>query len=383
MEKSKEELINALLHATITESEMDTLMNLIDRTEYRGFIRRIFDINDSELLNKSEASTGFLGMMNRFARKRKNAEFKRNILKPGFRNGKKLIIAEGDSWFEYPIFLNDILDWIKTLSDNPVYSLAYGGDWIANIIYEEQYISELTTYQPEIFLISGGGNDLVGGGRLSTLVNKPALVDKTITDDDQALYRIVVEQDFGNKEITREKRAEMIMIGNKYLHKDFMALLYTFELMYKVFFRSIDLSGKFDDMKIITQGYDFAIPSNNRNIFKFLLRAGSNGDWLYYPLLRKGIYDPVLQKSILSAMIYHFNEMLIKVAKHCNELKGRNFVYHIDSRGAVLKNEWADELHPFSNAFKRIAQAYLDCINAPDNEKAGTNFIKAVRNYKN
>jgi hypothetical protein len=379
MDKSKEELTKELLHGTISEGDMDRLMKLIDRSEYRGFIKRIFDINESELVNNSDAASGILGVLNRFARKRKNAAFKRNILKPGYREGKKLIIAEGDSWFEYPLFLNDILDWIKKLSDNPVYSLAYGGDWIANIIFEEQYIAELTTYQPEVFLISGGGNDLVGGGRLSTLVNKPALVDKTINDNDRALYRKVVEQDFGNTEITRDKRAEMIMNGNKYINKDFLALLYMFELMYKVFFRGIDLCGKFDDMKIITQGYDFAIPSDNRNIFKFPLRAGSNGDWLCHPLVIKGVYDPLIQKSILSAMIYHFNEMLIKVATHCNKHKGSNFVFHIDSRAAVLENEWADELHPFSRAFKRIGQAFVDCINAPDTNDPNASFVKAVR----
>ncbi len=350
--------------------------------DFRELIKRIFDLNESSIINESTAEKGFLGFLNKNSNKRKNLNIRKKLNKPGFRDNKKLIIAEGDSWFEYPIFIKDIIDWVIKDTDNPIYSLAYGGDWIANIIYEEQYIPELSIYQPEVFLISGGGNDLVGNGRLSILVNKPSLVDFSETEKDIELKQKIIVQNFDNGEINSVQRAEMIVRGTKYLNKDFHGLMKTFEIMYKLFFKRIELSGKFDDMKIITQGYDFVIPSNNKTIFKNPLRwVTNNGKWLYYPLVCKGISDKYEQQSILSAMIYYFNEMLISVGDYCNKNKGENYVFHIDSRGALKEKEWSDELHPTSKSFRKISNVYIKCINEIASLDCEKPNIYPVRKY--
>lgn len=379
----KEILIEKLLDGSISSSEIDELMLMLNKIEFRNFIKRIFDMNESSIINDSKAESGLMGLMNRIGKYIKNNNIKRRLDKANYRTGKKLIIAEGDSWFEFPIFLNDIIDWIIKDKTNPVYSLAFGGDWIANIIYEEEYIIELSTYQPEIFLISGGGNDLVGDGRVSLLVNKPSLVDFKVTPDDAELLNNIIKQNFGNGEIDSQTRAEMIVRGKKYLNQSFWGLIKVFEIMYKIVFRSIALSGKFSDMKIITQGYDFAIPSNNTQIFVNPLRwALHNGQWLYYPLVRKGISDTYEQQCILSGMIYYFNEMLIEVGDDCNRKNGSSYIYHIDSRGALKKNEWADELHPFSKSFKRISNVYLECIKGNPPRNSSNPVIYPVRNYR-
>lgn len=380
--ENKEKLIKKLLNGSITSAELDELLSLIDLQDFRNLIKRIFDLNEGTITNNSSASKGILGFLNKISSKRKNRNIRKKLNRPGFRDDKKLIIAEGDSWFEYPVFIKDIIDWIIKDTDNPVYNLAYGGDWISNIIYEEQYIPELSMYQPEVFLISGGGNDLVGDGRLSILVNKPSLVDFSEKESDNKLKGKLISQNFDNGEINAVQRAEMIVRGTKYLNNDFYGLMKTFEIMYKLFFKRIELSRKFDDMKIITQGYDFVIPSNNRTIFKNPLKwVTNNGKWLYYPLVRKGISDKYEQQSILSAMIYYFNEMLISVGEYCNKNKGTNYVFHIDSRGALKEKEWSDELHPTSKSFRKISNVYIKCINeiaSLDNESPN---IYPVRKY--
>jgi hypothetical protein len=350
----KQELIEKLVKNEITNQELVELLPLIDRTDFRTIVKRIFDINESEDINNSGADKGILGFLNRIGRNKKNRKFKRQLRKPGFREGKKVIVAEGDSWFEYPVFIKDIIDWIIDKTNYPVYSLAYGGDWIANILYEEQYINELSLYQPEVFLISGGGNDIVGGSRLAKLVDKRSMVNTTLTPTDQQLIA-----DLQNKSGYTAIQAKRIAIGYKFLNKDFYALLNLFRILYSLLFRNIELSGKFSDMKIITQGYDFGIPSNNKNIFKNPLRLlFGNGKWMYEPLVMKGIVESEDQRSVVAAIIFEFNEMLIQI--------GRLFqnVYHIDSRGLLQDHEWADELHAFSRAYERIADKYIACINS-------------------
>ena len=380
--ENKEKLIKKLLNGSITSSELDELLSLIDLQDFRNLIKRIFDLNEGTITNNSSASKGILGFLNKISSKRKIRNIRKKLNRPGFRDDKKLIIAEGDSWFEYPVFIKDIIDWIIKDTDNPVYSLAYGGDWISNIIYEEQYIPELSMYQPEVFLISGGGNDLVGDGRLSVLVNKPSLVDFSETEEDVKLKEKIISQNFDNGEINAVQRADMIVRGTKYLNNDFYGLMKTFEIMYKLFFKRIELSKKFDDMKIITQGYDFVIPSNNKTIFKNPLKwVTNNGKWLYYPLVRKGISDKYEQQSILSAMIYYFNEMLISVGEYCNKNKGTNYVFHIDSRGALKEKEWSDELHPTSKSFRKISNVYIKCINEIASFDSENPNIYPVRKY--
>ena len=82
-----------------------------------------------------------------------------------------MILAEGDSWFQFPICVKDIIDWLIKEDNFAVYCIAAGGDWIANIIYEEKYIEELSVHALDVFLMSGGGNDMVGGNKLAVMVS--------------------------------------------------------------------------------------------------------------------------------------------------------------------------------------------------------------------
>lgn len=361
--KSKEHLIKKILSNEISTAELSRLLSKIDKTDFRKIIKRIFDINESDIIIKSESEQGFLGFFNSIDRNKKNKKFMKAKRKKDWRKNRKVIIAEGDSWFEYPIFIKDILDWLIKMKDIQskdylynVYTVASGGDWIANILYEEQYIEEISLYEPEAFLISGGGNDLVGESRISKLVKKRSAIDGEIIKNYISIIDTLKKYDRNKLQNVR------IELGRMFLNKEFYSLLNLFRIQYSLVFKSIELSGKFPDMKIITQGYDFAIPSNNRNIFINPLRyLMHNGQWLYYPLLNKGISDSEEQRCVIAAMIHEYNELLIDIGKPLEN------VYHIDSRGALQDEEWADELHAYSKGFKRIAEAYSECINS-DNQ---------------
>jgi hypothetical protein len=133
---------------------------------------------------------------------------------------------------------------------------------------------------------------------------------------------------------------------------------------------------KFSDMKIITQGYDYAIPSSSKGagIVKPLTNwAIGNGRWLKTPLLLRGYENQGEREAIVFGMIERFNEMLIDVGSRYDN------VYHIDSRGTVKgRRNWYNELHPVSKEFKKIAKTYIKCIDSTDTSKKVYKVIDEV-----
>ena len=160
---------------------------------------------------------------------------------------------------------------------------------------------------------------------------------------------------------------EKIVNGRRYLNKDYYRWLVTFKLEYKILFESLHKMDAvhFDSLKIITQGYDYAIPDASRRFGIQLFIK--NGIWLKEPLEERGITDQYTQESIVMALIFDFNEMLIELGKEYPN------IYHVDVRGftrflEVHDNKkagayWYDELHPVNEVFKEIAKTYIAIIN--------------------
>ena len=76
-----------------------------------------------------------------------------------------LIAAEGDSWFQYPFCLKDVIDWVfETFA---VYCRSEAGDTLENMVRRAEYLDALERTGGRVLLLSGGGNDLVAGGNLA------------------------------------------------------------------------------------------------------------------------------------------------------------------------------------------------------------------------
>jgi len=372
---SKARLINKLLKnpSAFSEEDLDQLLRpanpneQITTWELSGITRRIFDINKSTILNRSGASEGIMGRLNRRSRRKRNKSYIRKIRK-GFRENpkNKVILAEGDSWFEFPVFVKDIIDWLKSREDYAIYSLAYGGDWLANIMYQGEYIEGLPVHDPDVFLISGGGNDMVGGNRLTTMLVNPVRKPGHLVQIPNEYLDYVMQHTDSIAE------ANEILEGKPYLTDEFMSFINVIRLQYELMFTSIFI--KYPDLKIITHGYDFACPDarihfglNPCNWHQPLLNmATGTGKWLYQSFMLKGITKPELQRKIVKTMIFDFNEMLMKMA---NKPAYPN-LFHIDCRGACTRrHDWYDELHPKSLVFEKIAQKYQECIDGIFMEK--------------
>jgi len=80
----------------------------IELSNLNRITHTIFYGTDAKILNDTKASEGVVGSLNKSANRKKNKKFSKKI-RNGFRDHKKfpdnkVILIEGDSWFEYPYF---------------------------------------------------------------------------------------------------------------------------------------------------------------------------------------------------------------------------------------------------------------------------------------
>ncbi|HSU26972.1 MAG TPA: hypothetical protein VLJ68_01215 [Chitinophagaceae bacterium] len=364
----KQAWIEKLLNNRITIADLDALKGKINAEDLSNIIQRIYDLNEKYILKLSTIE-GAIRKFDDIKNAKRNKHFTGKIMS-GFRDAskkeRKIILAEGDSWFNYPVILTDIIDWVSMEKNFAVYSLASGGDWLLNMLTARHYVEELSLLHPDVFLISGGGNDLVGSSRLAAIVEPGGksneydfspwakkLIDRANTD--------FVEQD-----------KDKLMSGLSFLSRDFFALLMFFRLQYYYLINGILNAGeskKFEGIKIITQGYDYPIPSYKKNFglkpwrwyVPFVRMFLGHGRWLKTPLQMRGIRHPGIQENILYAMIYLFNEMMVETGEQFNAQEKKS-VFHIDCRGTVGKKGWTDELHALPVHFKKIADVFNGCI---------------------
>lgn len=329
----------------------------------KAVLLRLFDIN--EIKNESGSNEGRLGRFNRKDRAYRNEIYKDKI-RDGHRNLKDniVVLAEGDSWFQFPRVyfkidpVKDILDWLIDDRKYAVYSLAAGGDWLSNIFYSGEYVEELPKVSPDVFLLSGGGNDLVGNNRLASMVINPILQEKRQIDNEPILKRL-----FNKRKTNTDLDTTKYLRGLQFISDEFFTFLNLYFVQYFVFLFSLTRVDKYKKMLILTQGYDYALPSNkNRGNFLSIQRIinefTDTGHWLFQPLNMKGITDSQDQEAVIYTMIYEFNEMMIQLAT----FNGLPNVFHIDCRGYAEEKDWFDELHLKSSGFEDITKVYKYCI---------------------
>jgi hypothetical protein len=108
-----------------------------------------------------------------------------------------VLVAEGDSWFDYP--LHDVLEMLEDHHGYDVESVAHKGDPIEEMAYGGNQLEELTRrlekvlsrgIAPRALLLSGGGND-IAGPEFGMLLNHAA---SSIPDFNVDIVRGVIDQ---------------------------------------------------------------------------------------------------------------------------------------------------------------------------------------------
>jgi hypothetical protein len=357
--ESKQLLLEKLIKHPLEFNDLD-FEQIVDPTtglsfdDLRNALKRVYNINESALRTESDATTGGLGIFNRYTtRRRQKAYF--NKINAGFvgEDGHKVIVAEGDSWFQF--FGRDVINWLERFKTYAIFSIAYAGDWLANILFEEKYVEELSIHKPSAFLVSGGGNDLVGGDRLAimTCLNPHSFIPLKRTNKQELLVAGCSEE-----------QANQILSVQQHILPEFHAFILILKCQYFLLFNNLRKAADLETMAILTQGYDYAIPHAGirfdwrtplQPLINWLIGSGK---WLSEPLMIRGIKEQKRQRAIIMAMIFELNEMFISLAKR-NEFP---YLYHIDSRGNAIDKDWFDELHLKPWAFKRVADTYRRCL---------------------
>lgn len=302
---SPQELRSLIINPRIEISELQNLLLLAEDSlnSFDPIIRANPDTVDVE----SMVNGGILGGVNRLARERRQLQYRLKINNPLF-NGRK-IVSEGDSWFQFPILLLDVIDQLspptQLFGDYAIFSLGAAGDLLSNIINEDEITQAITAEDPEVFLISGSGNDLVFDGNLANFLHP--------FDSSRS------PEDYPNDDFDRFQDDIIQLYRGLYLR----------------------LLSRFPDLKIIGHGYDYVIPNDGVSLGR--------------PMASQGITDSDLQKNIMRVIIDRLNESLIELAGRV-EMAGR--VFHVDCRGVVGDDNWFDELHPNNSGFTAVGNLF-------------------------
>lgn len=229
------------------------------------------------------------------------------------------LIAEGDSWFKlpdiHPVVPETLIDFLEPKL--PTVNLAHWGDTLAEMVLKGQFWSFLQTGSSDVFLFSGGGDDMLGGGELWRFLE---LFDVDHARPQDAPY---------------------------YLKPEFYENLNTIVASYEGLI--VAIKHRTPQVVMVGHGYDYAIPR-------------IDGPWLGGPMTRQGI-DPqdhaALGRAIVRLMIDNFNNRL----KALERAHAANFKF-VDLRGTIKENEWWDELHPFDAGARKTSVKYAAAIQA-------------------
>ena len=333
---------------------------LINTADLKYAILKVFDQNEDYKFDNSYR--GYLGFLNDRSLSKRKKKFVRKIKS----NPEALkIVAEGDSWFEHPVS-RDVVDWLNKLGgdDTAIYSVARGGDFLTNILEEREYITDVSIIDPDFFLLSAGGIEIVSEWRISLLVDPKAdYVTETFVKKHPLLQEVLCDPELPT--ITKQRLEN----GMRFTTREYFALMALLELKYKYLIKQ--LRKKFTGLKMICHGYDYPIPSFSRGPWsrpkqRLVRMVGDNGRHFKQPLTIKGVTDQQNQEDVTFAMLYLFNEMLHRLVQ--DPIFGQE-VYMIDCRGYARPQDWEDELHLRPQRIRQVANTFLDCIRNGNAEK--------------
>jgi hypothetical protein len=235
------------------------------------------------------------------------------------------LLAQGDSWFDYPLPLthhSGIIDQLKGLHTQApeILSLAHYGE-AAEAMLGVKKLHELidALRNPDngkfdAILFSGGGNDLAG---------------------DQFRLWLKDAQAVGNdssKAIDEARLADILGV---------VAAAYT------DLFQARDRFAP--GTPVFGHAYDFAIPTGEG--------VCCIGPWLKPGLDDRGWRDASVGTKIVKTLLLRFDALLADLEAQASN----NFIY-VRTQGCLLPSQWANELHPTPDGFKTVTKRFVAAL---------------------
>lgn len=249
----------------------------------------------------------------------RNRAFKQKVTNPTY-NGP-VIVAEGDSWFCYPqpseltfpVISAAPKDIVLTLGrEFAIFTQAKPGDTALGMNQTletpQGLLGVVVNRKPDVFLLSAGGNDLLGGAGLERCLlkgPKPAVAD---------YFGAAFRQRFDDTVRRYTKILEVVLAARP-------------------------------EVKAVLHSYAYAV-----------VTGPGRGPWLFEPMTRLGI-PPAQRNAVVREIVDRFHAALARQAARLNARAGDGpRVFLADAREAVGANEWFDELHPSTAGFAKVAR---------------------------
>lgn len=245
-------------------------------------------------------------------------------------DSRAVLVAEGDSWFCFPVFLRDIVG--NLFDDFNVWSVAAAGDTLQRMVIDApEYMTALRDNRDNVraFIFSGGGNDIVGAD------------DSGVS----AIEQIVKPFEAG-------RPVEWYIDGQPFADR-----LHFIEDCYRKVIATV--AAEFPKLPVLCHGYDHSIPGGFPSDPRHP-RWAENDKWLGRPMRETlKITDPALQQAIVALMVDRLNERLKTLCGGNNPGGVFRTAYHVDLRNTVSSiNQWADELHPTDAGFALVSAKF-------------------------
>jgi hypothetical protein len=240
------------------------------------------------------------------------------------------VVAEGDSWFSYfPAY-----DVLATLRGEKwaggrsyvIKGAPRAGSYLNDMVYHPRQLADtfqhVVEHKPEVFLFSGGGNDIAGPELFSFLWNKLA------------------GKPGGGKVLNAQVVAGVVdeVFGQAYI--DLVTAI-----------RACAQDVGITKLPFVCHGYGHAIPDGR----------GWGGGWGPLPgpwldpnLSRKNWDredDAKMREAAIAELIDALNTMLARLAKKIPDF------HYVDVRGVLTRKDWGNELHPTETGFLKVTQA--------------------------
>jgi lysophospholipase L1-like esterase len=252
----------------------------------------------------------------------------------GTRKSVGVLIAEGDSWFDYP--MQDVLRLLEDDHLFDVESVAHKGDCVEDMAHSQGQFEEFArrlekllrdAKVPRAILLSGGGND-IAGDEFAMLLNHAASSLPPLNED---ILRGVID-------VRLKEAYASIISGLTALAKSYLGR----------------------PIPIVTHGYDYPIPDGRGFLGGWWILPGP---WLKPGFQRKGHDDLAKNTLLVAQLIDRFNTMLAGVSA----LPEFAHVHYLDLRGTLkhdgsYKKHWANEMHPNATGFDLVTKKFADVI---------------------
>jgi hypothetical protein len=255
--------------------------------------------------------------------------------KGGPSNG--LLIAEGDSWFDYPFF--DTLERLEDTFHFDIESVAHKGDTVESMAYDASQTATLGRLfdklgtqgaQPRAILLSGGGNDIAGEE-----------------------FAIMLNHASSGLAPLNEKVAEGII--DIRLKSAMVSVISGVTALSRHYFKRV--------VPIVIHGYGHPVPDGRGYLGGAWILPGP---WLKPGFIQKGYPDLATNAGLVAQLLDRFNDMLGRIPStpglgHVTYLDLRN-VLNSDPVGAGYRKSWDNELHPTKPGFELVAAEFAKVI---------------------